>query len=104
MDNDAEWQFGTEALILLQLQKDTYSEARNMSKGLLISIFRDMNVVKTNIEEQQLEDKINLETNGNVIEVGGVKGRDKIVPSFHITEMIRKQEAPMSKTEIDKTN
>ncbi|MES9972477.1 MAG: hypothetical protein ABW092_20780 [Candidatus Thiodiazotropha sp.] len=90
-------------LTILQLQKDTYSEVRNMSKGVLINTLCEMNVVKMS-EDQTIEDVVDLEINGQAITVGGVKGGERLVQSAYLTQMIRKREIAASKVKNTKTN
>ena len=58
-------------LTILQLQKDTYSEVRNLSKGVLMNLVCDMNVVQLT-ENTNIEDLVDLEYKDGVILVGGV--------------------------------
>ena len=90
-------------LTILQLQKDTYSEVRNLSKGGLINLLSEMNVVQLT-EDTQIEDIVELECKENSIIVGGKKDGDRIVPSAHIVRMIRHHEASDSKQKKDAVN
>ena len=82
-----------EPLTILQLQKDTYSEVRNLSKGVLMNLLCEMNVVKLS-ENTKVEDEVELEYKDGIILVRGKKDGDRIVPSAHIFRMIKDRKTP----------